>query len=147
EVHFEKSERAFERDVYPALGNLPVADITPAMVARVVESIATRARDTAGKGLQHVGGGFRFAQAPGLRHDNPADPASEILPARKPRTHLPALLTFAQLGEVLRAAERAQLRRAIRMAHLLLAYAATIRISNVVQARWQEFHLDADVPV
>ncbi len=31
--HHTKSSRAFERDICPALGNLPIASITPAIVA------------------------------------------------------------------------------------------------------------------
>ena len=35
--HSTKSARAFERDIYPTLGNLPIASITPAMVATTIE--------------------------------------------------------------------------------------------------------------
>ena len=40
--HFTKSARAFERDIYPALGNLPISSITPAIVAKAVEDIHKR---------------------------------------------------------------------------------------------------------
>ena len=40
--HYTKSARAFERDIYPALGNLPISSITPAMVAKAVEDIHKR---------------------------------------------------------------------------------------------------------
>jgi len=80
--------------VFPALGKLPVKDIVPAMVARVIEAIVKRgSRDTAGKVWQHVRGIFRLAAGPWPRNDNPADPVGEVLPAPKPRRPLPALLT------------------------------------------------------
>jgi hypothetical protein len=65
-VHYEKSNRAFERDVLPRIGNLAVKDITPQIVASVVDGILRRGvRETAAKVLQHINGVFRFAQARG----------------------------------------------------------------------------------
>jgi integrase len=146
-IHYDKSSRALERDVYPRLGSLPLRDITPAMVAGVVETIVKRgARDTAAKVLQHIGGVFRLAQARGMRHDNPAEPVREVLPAKKQAGRMPALLTFPALGGILRGAEAAHLSPAVRMAHRLCAFTAA-RISNVVEAEWQEFHLDTDLPM
>ena len=40
--HYTKSARAFERDIYPALGKLPIASITPSIVAKAVENIHKR---------------------------------------------------------------------------------------------------------
>lgn len=145
-IHYDKSSRALERDAFPRLGTLPVRDITPAMVAGVVEAIVKRgARDTAAKVLQHVGGVFRLAQARGMRDDNPAEPVHEVLPAKKQAGRMPALLTFPALGGILRGAEAAHLSPAVRMAHRLCAFTAA-RISNVVEAEWPEFDLGADVP-
>lgn len=43
-VHYVKSKRAIERDVLPQLGKLPVAAITPVMVANVLKGVARRGR-------------------------------------------------------------------------------------------------------
>ncbi len=146
-VHYDKSSRALERDVYPRIGKLPIKDIKPAMVAGVVEAVVRRgARDTAGKVLQHVSGVFRLAQARGLRDDNPAEPVHEVLPTKKGSDRMPALLTLPALGELLRTADEAKLSKQVRMAHRLCAFTAA-RIGNVVEAEWTEFDLDADVPV
>jgi len=40
--HHAKSVRALERDVYRSLGSLPVASITPAIVAKTIENIYKR---------------------------------------------------------------------------------------------------------
>ena len=49
-LHYARASRAFERDVLPRLGPLPVSEVTPAMVAPVIEAIAARgARETAAK--------------------------------------------------------------------------------------------------
>ncbi|HEX2332336.1 MAG TPA: integrase arm-type DNA-binding domain-containing protein [Burkholderiales bacterium] len=145
-IHYDKSSRAIERDVLPRLGKLPIKEIKPAMVSGVIEAIFKRgARDTAGKVLQHVSGIFRLAQARGLRDDNPAEPVHEVLPSRGRAGRMPALLTFPELGAVLRKADEAKLSPAVRMAHRLCAFTAA-RIGNIVEAEWSEFVLDAGVP-
>jgi integrase len=146
-VHYAKSRRALERDIYPALGNLPISSITPAMVATAIEDIHKRdVLETAMRILQHMNGVFRYAQAKGLCHDNPAGPVREILPRKKNSGRMPALLDWAALGDLLRRAEMARLSPAVRMAHRLCAFTAA-RIGNVVNAEWREFHLDDEQPV
>ena len=146
-IHYSKSQRALERDIYPALGNLPVASITPAIVAKAIEDIHKRdVLETAMRILQHLNGVFRYAQAKGLCRDNPAGPAREILPRKKDSGRMPALLDWAALGDLLRRAEMARLSPSVRMAHRLCAFTAA-RIGNVVNAEWREFHLDDEQPV
>lgn len=146
-VHYTKSARALERDVYPSLGNLPIASITPAIVAKAVEDINKRdVLETATRILQHLNGVFRYAQAKGLCRDNPAGPAREVLPRKKDNGRMPALLEWPELGDVLRRAEMARLSPSVRMAHRLCAFTAA-RIGNVVNAEWREFHLDDEQPV
>lgn len=144
-VHREKSERALERDIFPRLGNLPVADIETSMVTMCIEGIADRgAIDTAGKVLQHVEAIFRLAQARGLRTDNPATPSRAAIPRKATaERRRPAALKWAELGDILRAAESARLSPAVRLAHRLCAFTAA-RISNIAQAEWREFELDAE---
>lgn len=145
--HFTKSARAFERDIYPAIGKLPIASITPAIVAKAIEDIHKRdVLETATRILQHLNGVFRYAQAKGHCRDNPAGPAREILPRKKDNGRMPALLDWNSLGDVLRRAEMARLSPSVRMAHRLCAFSSA-RIGNVVNAEWREFHLDDDQPV
>jgi len=146
-VHYIKSARALERDIYPTLGKLPVSDITPAMVAVTIEEINKRdVLETATRILAHLNGVFRYAQAKGYCENNPATAAREVLPRKKIAEHMPALLDFSSLGDLLRRAELASLSPSVRMAHRLCAFTAT-RISNVVEAEWKEFDLVADTPV
>ena len=147
DVHFVKSERALERDVYPALGKLPINAITPAMVATVVLNISKRGvLETASRILQHLNGVFRYAQAKGHIRDNPASPASALLARKKGGERRPALLDYASLGDLLRRAQLARLSHAVHMAHRLCAFTAA-RIGNIVEAEWTEFTLDGDQPV
>ena len=108
--HYIKSARAFERDIYPAIGKLPIASISPSIVANVVENINKRdVLETATRILQHLNGVFRYAQAKGLCRDNPALAAREILPRKKDSGRMPAMLDYASLGDVLRRADIAKI--------------------------------------
>jgi integrase len=145
--HYTKSSRAFERDIYPVIGKLPIASITPAIVAKAIEDIHKRdVLETATRILQHLNGVFRYAQAKGLCRDNPALPAREILPRKKAAGRMPALLDYASLGDILRRADMSRISPSVRMAHRLCAFTA-MRIGNIVEAEWKEFHLDDDQPI
>jgi integrase len=144
-VHRKKSVRALERDVFPYIGRLPVKDITPAMVAKVIERIADRGvGDTPVKILQHVTRVFALAQTRGLK-ENPALPAKEKLPERAYQKRYAAILKWSDLGDVLRSAKAANLSRSVYMAHRLLAFTAA-RIGNITIAEWSEFQLEAEHP-
>jgi hypothetical protein len=111
-IHYEKSVRAFERDVFPRIGPLPVARVTAPMVADVMEAVLKRgARETAGKILQHCSGVFRLAQAKGLCSENPAEPVREVLPRKTTSGRRPAIVDWKGLGSLLRSAEAAPLHR------------------------------------
>lgn len=143
DIHYDKSKKALERHVTPLLGSLPVRDIKPSMVSKVIKAIQRDGhRETASKILQHTRSIFRLAQAEGLRADNPADPVIEILEKAKMVKHRPALLTFPELGELLRANDLAHISQQVRLCHRLIAFTA-VRIGNAVEACWEEFDLDA----
>lgn len=142
-IHRKTSDRAFERDVLPRLGRLPVGGISSALVLKVIKGIADRgAVETALKVLQHCNGVFRMAQAMGWCQSNPAEPVREALPKRKRSKAMPAILDFVGLGGVLRDAEMARLSPAVRMAHRLAAF-TTARMGNVTLAEWGEFDLES----
>jgi len=146
-IHYEKSERALERDVLPTLGALPIADITAAMIADTVERISKRgATETAGRVLQHITRIYRLARSRGLVRENVAVDVHEVLPRRRSKLGRPALVKFDELRDVLRRADLAPLSPAVRLANRLIAFTAQ-RIGNVVTATWDQFNLDADVPL
>ncbi len=150
-VHYRTSRQAFERDVYPLLGERPISEIRPPEIKRMSDAILKRkAHDTAGKVLQHVGGVFQLAQALGFHQgDNPVVPVKATLP-RKPKSgRMAAVLDFPTLGKILHAAQAAtataRLSQVVHLAHRLCAFTAA-RIGNVVEAQWQEFKLEVDPP-
>jgi len=144
ESHYRKSLQAFEKNLYPLLGNLPIGSISPAIAAETIQVIYDRGvLETATRVLQHLNGVFRYAQAKGLCRDNPAAPVREILPRKKTVNRMPALLDFISLGKVLRDAEMARISHSVRIAHRLCAFTAA-RIGNVINAEWDEFTLDEE---
>lgn len=146
-VHFTKSKRALERDIFPALGALPIASITAPMVASAVERVSDRgATETATRILQHIGGIFRYAEAKGLCRYNPALAAAEILPKKRQAGQMSALLDMQPLGDLLLRARALRVAPSVHMAHRLLSFTA-MRISNIVEADWSQFHLDIDQPM
>lgn len=143
EDHHDRSQAALEKHVLPSLGKLPVRGVTPAMVSAVIERIQKKAgRETAAKLLRQVRGIFRYAAAQGMRNDNPADPAVEVLQKAPPVVHRPAVLTLEGARETLAGILALPMSPAVRMCHALVAHTA-VRIGNAVSARWEEFDLEA----
>jgi integrase len=145
--HYIKSARAFERDVLPHLGSLPVASISTAMIATVIEKIAARdVVETAKRVLTQISAVFSFAMSKGWCGTNPATDASAVLPRKSAPERMPALIAWHDLGDILKRARASGMSRPVYMAHRLVAF-TTMRIGNVVEAQWSEFDLDSDVPV
>lgn len=147
DIHYKKSRRAYERDIAPTLGHLPVAKITSPLIFEALKTVWSRgAKETAHRILQHLQGIFQYAVASGFCANNPATAVTELLPSKRPQGHMHAVLSTIELQEIFRRAELAHLETETRLAHKLCAFTA-MRISNVVEARWEEFDLEADVPV
>jgi integrase len=144
-IHYDKSSKAIERHVTCVIGDLPVRDIKPKVIAKIIEDVQSGGkRETAAKLLQHIRAVFKLAAATGLRDDNPADACSAVLDPAGDVKRRPALLDFPALGELLRTADRAAISPEVRLCHRLIAFTTT-RIANATAARWSEFDLDAMV--
>lgn len=147
EVHYKKSWRAYERDIDPEIGKLPIASVTAPMVFAPLERVWKRgAQETTFRILQHLVCIFQYAQAKGLCKDNPAEPVYQLLPKRESFGHMNAILSPVELRQILQKADQARLSPTVRLAHRLCAFTA-VRISNVVEAKWSEFDLDSEQPV
>jgi integrase len=146
-AHFKKSARAFERDVYPTIGNLRIAEVTCPMVATVVEAIYKRgALETATRVLDHVKGEFQYAQAKGLCRDNVAEPAGEVLPHKKQNRHLSALLALPALGRCSAARRSGSLIPVGKDRTPFIGFQDGAD-RHVVSAEWHEFRLEDEPPV
>ncbi len=146
EVHYKKSRRAIERDIFPDLGSLPISKITTPLISRTLFKIIERGRiETARRIHQHLNSIFHFAQIKGYITNNPALAVKEVLRYKLKIKHRNAILDIESLREILKMAELAHINPCVRMAHLLCAFTAA-RIDNVVTAEWSEFDLTSAEP-
>lgn len=146
-VHYRTTSQALRRDVLPALGALPVRELTAVMITRVIRAIKKRTgtNETAQKVLWTVRSVLEEERAEGRITTNPTPSKLAVLGKGKQEVHRPALETFEGLGDVLRRVDTASISPAVRIAHRLVAFTAS-RIGNVVEARWSEFDLDGKIP-
>ena len=134
-----KVRQAFERDVYPVIGALPLIEIHAPMVLKMLRKVEGRgAIDTAKRIRQHVSAVFSFAIAEGLCA---VDPAASIGKALKPiakKGKQPAVRTIEEAREVLRTMEDTTSGPLTKLASRLLAL-TVVRPGVVRAATWKEF--------
>lgn len=132
----------FERDVFPALGRMPIADIRPADVLGMIKKIEARgAIDSAHRVRGYVSQVFDMALVPGLVTMNPT---SGLLPAmaEKTTTHFAAITNPIKAGALLRSIDSYQ-GHPYATAALKLAPMLFVRPGELRAAEWNEFDLDA----
>lgn len=142
ESHVDRVQASLDRDILPALGDRPIADITAAEVLAVVRKVERRdALDQAKRVLQRLTSIFALGVS-SLRC--PANPARELggalkkAPKVKHRASLPldALQTYFERFAELKADP-------VTRAALALLPLTVVRVSELVNAPWSEFDLDA----
>lgn len=136
----DQCRRAFANDVYPAIGRMPMREITAAQVLAILNRMDGRGATTLALQVrQWISAVFRFGVAT-LRAD--ADPAAALKGAiqRKPINHSQAM-TREQLGEYLAAVDRYKGHKGTVIALRLLPMLFT-RTVELRCATWSEFDLD-----
>ncbi|MEO7787727.1 MAG: integrase arm-type DNA-binding domain-containing protein, partial [Sphingomicrobium sp.] len=137
-VHANDVIRSLERDVFPAIGNLPIGELNAPIVLAVLREIESRgAIETAKRVRQRISGVFVFAIAKGIAQSDPAEKLGAVLkPLRKGRQ--PAITDLARLRAMIIAAEQDYARPITRLGLRFLALTA-VRPSELRGARWEEF--------
>jgi len=141
--HADYVLRRLEADVFPVIGALPVADITaPKLVAMAKRIEARGALDIAKRSLQTCGQVLRYAVAHGLIERNPGADVKpgDVLKSRKKENY--ARLDAKELPELLRRMQAYDGSPTTRFALTLIAL-TFVRTSELIEARWSEFDLDA----
>ncbi len=140
-AHSEKIIKRLENDVFPWLGNRPIAEITAPEVLKVLRRIEGRgALDTAHRAHQNCGQVFRYAIATGRAIRDPSADLRGALPPAK-HEHFASIVEPAKVGELLRAIDAFQGSFAVQCA-LRLAPMLFVRPGELRRAKWAEFHLD-----
>lgn len=133
--------------VFPAIGDLPIAQIeTPAVVKVILAIEANGAPETARRVRQRISAVFVYAVGIGLAKNDPAHLARAAL-APMVKGHQPAIVELEPLREMLRAAEAIPAHPVTRLGLRLLALTA-VRPGELRGAQWSEFKgLDGSSPV
>ncbi|HKU17954.1 MAG TPA: integrase arm-type DNA-binding domain-containing protein [Candidatus Saccharimonadales bacterium] len=141
DLHASRIMLRLENDIFPWLGNRPIADITAKELLATMNRIVNRgAVESAHRVLQNCGQVFRYAIATGRAERNPAADLKGALPPVKPK-HLAAITDPNAIGALLRAIHDYQgsfvTKCALRLAPLVF-----VRPGELRQAEWTEFDLD-----
>lgn len=146
-VHADDVIRSLERDVFPSIGSLPVADLKPPKILEVLKSIEDRGSiETAKRVRQRISAVFVYGIAKGIAE---LDPAEKLSAALKPlrRGRQPAITNLDQLRKMIDDAEGDYARPITRLALRFLALTA-VRPNELRGARWDEFEdLDGPLPL
>jgi hypothetical protein len=144
--HVAQTLRRLKADVFPFIGDKPIAEIEAPALRDMMLAIEKRgATELAKRALQMCSMVFRYAIAHGKASRNPAIDIkpSDVLKARKVENH--ARVGVGELPQLLRKIEAYKgtptTRLAIIMAHTF------VRTGELIGAKWAEFDLVADFGV
>jgi len=140
-MYAEKIIGRLVADVFPYIGQEPVAEITPVRLLEVLRRIEKRGViETAHRALENCSQVFRYAVATGRMTANPARDLKDALRRPEPK-HMPAITDPKRFGELLRAcdayAATPVVRAAFKVAPMLLLRPGELRF-----AEWAEIDLD-----
>lgn len=140
--HSDRLIARFERDVFPWIGEQPIASIAAPELLAVVRRIESRgALDTAHRALSDCGRIFRYAVATGRAG---RDPSSDLRGALPPAQgdHFAAVTEPARVGELLRVMNGYQGTFVVACA-LRIAPLVFVRPGELRKAEWNDVDLDA----
>ncbi len=141
EQHASRIMLRLENDVFPWLGNRPVAEMSAKEFLATVNRIEARgAIESAHRVLQNCGQVMRYAIATGRAEHNPVDNLRGALSPVKPK-NLAAITDPSAIGGLLRAIDAYQgtfiTKCALRLAPLVF-----VRPGELRHAEWPEFNLE-----
>lgn len=137
----QKIIERLERDVFPWLGEAPVATITPPMLLEVLRRIEARGVvETAHRALENCSQIFRYGIAIGQATTNPAYGLKDGLKRPRPK-HFAAITEPGRLAQLLRACDGYAATHVVRAA-LKLQPMLLLRPGEFRGAEWSEIDLD-----
>ncbi len=141
--HAEKVIKRLEKDVFPWLGKMPVADIKPMDVLTCCQRIADRgAADTAYRAKQNIGQAMRYAVATGRAERDPTADLRGVV--KKPKAeHFAAITSPAEVGALLRTMDAFKGTLVVQSA-LRLAPLVFVRPGELRGAQWAEIDFERE---
>ena len=139
--HAEKILTRLMNDIFPWLGNRPVADIEPPELLETIRRIEKRgALDSAHRTLQTCGQVFRYAIATGrANRDISADLKGALPPVKK--SHFSAITKPEELAKLMQDIKDYRGQFVTRIALTMLPY-VFVRPGELRRAEWAEIDLD-----
>ena len=140
ESHRGRVVASLEADAFPALGDLPVKEITPPMVLEVIRAVESRgALDVASRVLQRTSAVFRYAIQTGRASYNPAADMKGVLKTRKVEHR--SAISQGELPDFLKKLDSYSGDPITKLA-LRLIVLTFVRTGELRGARWEEFDVD-----
>ncbi|MCR4305134.1 MAG: tyrosine-type recombinase/integrase [Gallionella sp.] len=142
ENHSSKIIARLEKDVFPWIGNRPIAEIAaPALLAAIRKIEARGALETAHRALACCGQVFRYAVATGRAERDPTGDLRGALPPVNKEKHFAAITEPKKVGELMRDIEGYQgsyiVKGAFKLSPLLF-----VRPGELRKMEWTELDLD-----
>ena len=124
-VHAADVITSLERDIFPDLGSMPLAEIDKPLLLSILRKIESRgAIETARRIKQRVAAIYRYANAEGAKLENPAADINDALKPLPPPKRYPALLDVGSIRTMIGDVDRAGASPVNRLAARLLALTA-----------------------
>ncbi|PZT91005.1 MAG: integrase [Citromicrobium sp.] len=124
-VHANDVITSLERDIFPHLGAMPMAEIDKPLLLSVLRRIENRgAIETARRIKQRVAAIYRYANAEGARLESPAVDINDALKPLPPSKRYPALMTVDTIRTMIGDIDRAGASPVNRLAARVLALTA-----------------------
>lgn len=148
EVHAADVLRSLERDIFPEVGSVPIAQFDAQLVLSALQHIEERGSiETARRCRQRMSAVFGYGLSKGLCNADPAAIVTKAMKALPKKGRQPAITGLDAVRQVLIAAEDAAASPVTKLASRLLALTA-VRPGAVLGAGWDEFEdLDGDAPL
>jgi integrase len=148
EAHAGDVLASLERDVFPAIGTMPIGAVTVPVILNALSAIEERGNlVTAGRVRQRLSAVFGYAMAHELADSDPAATVRRALTPPAPAQHHPALLDIEDARALLAAAALVDVVPAVKFASRFVALTA-VRFAAVRGARWEEIEdLDGAAPI
>lgn len=138
--HADRILNRLERDLFPWLGNKPIADLTPVEVLSCLRRIEKRGvLETAHRALQNCSQIFRYAVATGRADRDLTVDLKGALPPVKEK-HFSAITEPERVGELLRAIDEFKGTVVVQCA-LKLAPLVFVRPGELRTAKWEDIDL------
>lgn len=135
--------RLMQKDVYPVLGSMPLADVKPIDILELCDRIKSRGAPKMALLTRNVlRRMYDFAIARQLAETNPAAAlVARFIATEESRTRV---LSPTEIGQILRGIYASDIRRALKLA-LNLLFITMVRKAELTEASWGEFDLESAV--